>query len=392
MCGCPSSTSTASTPLSPKTVALAVPVGLLLAYGGARITSQAFGELRDALFAKVAQRAIRDVGLKVFQHLHALSLRFHLDRQTGGLSRIVERGTKGIDFLLSFMLFNILPTLLEIGLVCGMLWRLYGPSFSLITFFTIALYIAFTLSITEWRTQYRRVMNETDQDANTKAIDSLLNYETVKYFGNEAHEADRFDRALQRYEKAAVASKTSLSLLNIGQGVIIAVGLAAVMLMAAQGVVQKTMTVGDFVLVNTYLIQLYLPLNFLGFVYREIKQSLTDMDAMFTLLDKEREIADRPDATELALQGAGIVFDDVHFSYGPRPRNFEGCQFRRPRRQNRRHRRSIGCRQKHHFAPAVPFLRPEQRQHQNRRPRYPLGDAAILARGDRHRSAGHRAV
>jgi ATP-binding cassette subfamily B protein len=266
----------------------------------------------------VAQRAIRSAGLKTFEHLHALSMRFHLDRRTGAVSRAIERGTKGIDFLLSFMLFNILPTLLEILLVCGILWALFGIWYALITFVCIAGYIAFTVLVTEWRTKFRREMNETDSEAHTKAIDSLLNFETVKYFGNEAHEGRRFDAALRRYEEAAVRSKVSLSLLNIGQGSIIAVGLIALMLMAARGVAQGTMTVGDFVMVNSYLIQLYLPLNFLGFVYREIRQSLTDMEQMFQLLQEGPEIADRPDARPLRVNGGGIAFNDVSFAYDRR--------------------------------------------------------------------------
>jgi ATP-binding cassette subfamily B protein len=298
-------------------MALVVPLGLVLAYGLARVTSQTLGELRDAVFAKVGSRAIRVVGLTVFQHLHALSLRFHLDRQTGGLSRAVERGTKGIEFLLGFMLFNILPTLLEIGLVTAVLWRLYDARFAIVALLTISVYIGFTLSITEWRTKYRRTMNETDQEASAKAIDSLLNFETVKYFGNEAHESQRFDHALQRYEQASTTSKVTLSLLNIGQGAIIAGGLTGIMLMAADEVVAGKMQVGDFVLVNTYLIQLYLPLNFLGFVYREIKQSLIDMEAMFVLLTAQKEIADLPEAKDLDLVGGEVRFEDVGFGYGP---------------------------------------------------------------------------
>ncbi|MBT5659641.1 MAG: metal ABC transporter permease, partial [Rhodospirillaceae bacterium] len=285
---------------------LVLPLGLLVAYGLVRIMVVAFGELRDAVFAKVSQRAIRKVALETFRHLHRLSLRFHLDRQTGGLSRIIERGTKGIEFLLTFMLFNILPTLLEIVLVCGILWRLYGIWFALVTFVTIASYIAFTLLVTEWRIVFRREMNQRDSEANTKAIDSLLNFETVKYFNNEEHEARRFDVSLQQYEAAAVRSKTSLSFLNIGQGTVIAIGLTIVMIMAGNGVVDGSMTIGDFVLVNAYLIQLYLPLNFLGFVYREIKQSLTDMENMFELLEIEGEVADAPDAGALEV-GQGVV-------------------------------------------------------------------------------------
>jgi ATP-binding cassette subfamily B protein len=297
--------------------ALALPMGLLLAYGGARVLAQTCGELRDAVFARVGQRAIRAVALRTFRHLHALSLRFHLDRQTGGLSRSIERGTKGIEFLLNFMLFNIIPTLLEIALVCGILWSLYGVGYAAVTFITIALYISFTLGVTEWRIKYRRTMNETDSEANTKAIDSLLNYETVKYFANEEHEARRFDHALQRYEDAAVRSKQTLSLLNIGQGFIIAAGLVGVMAMAGQGVADRTMTLGDFVLVNSYLIQLYLPLNFLGFVYREIKQSLADMEQMFVLLDQPREVADQAGARDLKVSGGTVRFEGVAFGYNP---------------------------------------------------------------------------
>ena len=302
---------------NPELAAIVVPVGLLVLYGVVRIASSGFNELRDFVFARVAQRAIRNVALKTFQHLHDLALRFHLDRQTGGLSRVIERGTKGIEFLLNFMLFNIVPTILEILLVCGILWVLYDFWFSLVTFATIAGYIAFTLSITEWRIKFRRAMNETDQEANTKTIDSLLNYETVKYFGNEAHEARRFDDALRRYEYAAVKSRTTLSLLNVGQGAIIAIGLVAVMVMAGHGVKNASMTVGDFVLVNGYLIQLYMPLNFLGFVYREMKQSLIDMEAMFRLLGVEREVEDRPGSVDLVTANATVEFRDVSFGYRP---------------------------------------------------------------------------
>ena len=239
---------------------IVVPVSLLVVYGLLRVATVAFGELRDAVFAKVAERSIRTISLRVFQHLHQLSLRFHLERRTGGLSRAIERGVKGIEFLLTFMLFNILPTLVEIILVCGFLWWLYGVEYAAITFVTITLFIIFTLAVTEWRLKYRRRMNHQDSEAHTKAIDSLLNYETVKYFGNEVHEARRFDESRQRYEKAAIQSKTSLSILNIGQGAIIAIGLTGITIMAGYEVAAGTMTIGDFVLVNTYLIQLYIPL------------------------------------------------------------------------------------------------------------------------------------
>jgi len=297
---------------------VAIPLALLVGYGILRALAAAFSELRDAVFAKVAQRAIRMVALTVFRHLHALSLAFHLERQTGGLSRAIERGTKGIEFLLTFMLLNVLPTLFEIALVCGILWSLYGVAYALVTFVTITAYILFTLVVTEWRLKYRREMNAMDQEANTKAIDSLLNYETVKYFGNEEHEARRYDSALSRYERAAVTSRTSLSLLNVGQGAVIALGLTGLMVMAAQGIAQGRMTIGDFVLVNAYLIQIYLPLNFLGFVYREIKNALTDMDAMFHLLAVERQVGDRPGAPTLAVARGEVVFDRVGFAYDPR--------------------------------------------------------------------------
>jgi len=311
----------------PGALAVAVPIGIILAYGGARILSLIFAELRDAVFAKVAQRAIRTVGLEIFRHLHALALRFHLERQTGGLSRSIERGTKGIETLLSFMLFNIMPTLFEIGLVCVILWRVYDIWFALVTFVTVTIYIAYTLAITEWRITFRRRMNQSDSEANTKAIDSLINYETVKYFGNEEHEARRFDEALQRYERAAVISQTSLSLLNIGQATIISVGLTAIMYMAGRGIVAGTMSLGDFVLVNTYLIQLYQPLNMFGFVYREIKQSMIDMEQMFTLLTIDREIQDSPDARPLRLEGARLEFRDVEFGYDPRRPILKGVSF-----------------------------------------------------------------
>ena len=295
-----------------------VPVFLIVAYGVARTLAQAFGELRDAVFAKVAQRAIRTAGLGTFRHLHELSLRFHLDRRTGAVSRAIERGTKGIEFVLNFMLFNILPTIIEILLVCGILWALFGFAYAAVTFVCIGVYIVFTVAVTEWRTKYRRQMNRTDSEAHAKAIDSLLNFETVKYFGNEAHEGRRFDQALRAYESAAVKSKVTLSLLNIGQGAIIAVGLITLMLMAAKAVAAKAMTVGDFVMVNSYLIQLYLPLNFLGFVYREIKQSLTDMEAMFGLLRVPPDVEDVPDARPISIGAGRIDFEDVSFAYDPR--------------------------------------------------------------------------
>ena len=309
---------------------VAVPVGLLLAYGLARITTQLFSELRDGIFARVAQRAIRNVALQTFRHLHALSLKFHLDRQTGGLTRAIERGAKGIEFLLFFVLFNVLPTLLEIAMVCGILWALYDWRYALATAVTIGGYIWYTFGVTEWRIKYRRQMNESDQSANTKAVDSLLNFETVKYFNNEEHEARRYDIALQAYEHAAVKSRTTLATLNIGQAAIIAIGATVMMTMAAFEVAAGGMNVGDFVLVNAYLIQLYLPLNFLGTVYREIRQSLIDMEAMFALLRVDVDVRDKPDAPALAVTAGEIVFDDVAFGYDARRPILKGVSFRVP--------------------------------------------------------------
>ena len=304
-----------------------VPVALIVYYGIARIGAQATGELRELVFAKVAQRAIRRVALETFKHLHALSLRFHLERQTGGLSRSIERGTTGIEYLLSFTLFNIGPTLLEILLVSTILWRRYDVRFAAITLATIICYVAWTIGITQWRVRFRREMNERDGEANTKAIDSLLNYETVKYFSNEAHEGRRFDRAKQAFERAAVRSQTSLSLLNLGQGLIISSGLVAIMVLAGAGVADHRMTVGDFVLVNSYLLQLYQPLNLLGMVYRNIKQSLIDLEAMYRLLDEPPEVQDRPNAPDLIARGGRVRFEHVGFAYDPRRKILEDVSF-----------------------------------------------------------------
>ena len=296
---------------------LAVPVFLIVGYGVLRLFSTLFGELRDAVFANVTQRAIRRVALKVFEHLHSLSLRFHLERQTGGVSRDIERGTRGIGFLLNFTLFNILPTLLEIGLVAAILLKKYSVWFAIITFITLVIYIALTLFITEWRMVVRRTMNDLDSKANTRAIDSLLNYETVKYFGNEQYEANRYDHHMERWEAAAVRNQTSLALLNSVQSVVIAIGITTLMLLAASQVAKGRMTVGDLVLVNVFMIQLYMPLHFLGFVYREIRHSLADMEKMFSLLDEHREIEDAPNATPLQAGSAAVRFDHVSFSYAP---------------------------------------------------------------------------
>jgi ATP-binding cassette subfamily B protein len=297
---------------------LTLPIALLIGYGALRLGNSLFGELRDAVFAKALQRSIRRVALRVFEHLHSLALRFHLDRQTGGMSRDIERGTAGIRFLLNFTLFNILPTLFEIALVSIILLVRYDAWYAIITLGTLTVYVAFTLAVTEWRMIFRRTMNEMDSKANTKAIDSLLNYETVKYFNNEAYEARRYDETLQSWEKAAVRNQTSLSVLNVGQAAIIGVGVTILMLMASNGVVTGTMTLGDLVLVNAFLIQLYMPLHFLGFVYREIRHSLADMERMFGLLDQHEEVKDKPGAPALDVADGAVRFEHVQFGYDSR--------------------------------------------------------------------------
>lgn len=295
-----------------------LPIGLIAAYGLARLMTSVFGELRDAVFAKVLQGAIHTVAVEVFTHLYRLSLRFHLNRQTGGMSRDIERGTKGIGFLLNFTVFNILPTLLEMSLVAGILFWRYHWSFAVVTLATIASYIAFTLFVTEWRMVFRRSMNDLDSKANARAIDGLLNYETVKYFGNEDFEIRRYDDNLRSWSASAVKNQVSLNFLNAGQGAIIAVGVTILMGLAAQGVVDGSMSVGDLVLVNAYLLQLYAPLNFLGFVYREIKHSLADMEKMFCLLSENEEVADRPQALTLVSREISVSFEQVEFGYDAR--------------------------------------------------------------------------
>ncbi len=294
---------------------LLVPVALIVAYGALRLASTAFGELRDAVFAKVAQGAIRRVALETFNHLHQLSQRYHINRQTGGVTRDISRGTRGIGSLLSFMLFNILPTILEITMITVILVTLYDWRFAVVTLGTIMVYTAFTIVVTEWRTQTRRVMNELDSKANTRAVDSLLNYETVKYFGNERFEADRYDESMLKWEKSAIRNEYSIGILNSGQSGIIAIGITLLVWLAADGVAQGTMTLGDLVAVNAFLIQLYAPLNILGMAYREIKQALTDMEKMFSLMREEADIKDRPDAVPLATASASVEFTDVDFGY-----------------------------------------------------------------------------
>ncbi|MDB5791713.1 MAG: metal transporter permease [Massilia sp.] len=297
---------------------LVLPIGALIAYGLLRLSTTLFTELREFLFARVTQRAVRTIALRVFRHLHALSLRFHLNRQTGGMTRDIERGTRGVNSLISYSLFNVLPTLVEITLVLGYLVVKYDKWFSIITAVALVTYIVFTVVVTEWRTHFRRTMNDLDSKANTKAIDSLINYETVKYFGNEDYEAKRYDQGLQSYENAAVRSQTSLSVLNTGQSLIIATAVTLILWRATEGVIAGAMTLGDLVLVNSFMIQLYIPLNFLGVIYREIKQSLADMERLFSLLDQNREVADSPGAQPLVARGAHVEFSHVEFSYEPK--------------------------------------------------------------------------
>ncbi len=301
-------------PGSPQAL-LVLPVGILIAYGLLRLCTTVFTEMREFVFAKVTQSAVRTIALQVFRHLHSLSLRFHLNRQTGGMTRDIERGSRGVSSLVSYTLYSILPTLVEITLVIGYLLLHYDIWFAGITFAALVVYISYTVAVTEWRTNFRRTMNELDSKANSRAIDSLINYETVKYFGNEDYEARRYDHSMQNWETAAVKSQTSLSLLNSGQSLIIATAVTLILWRATQGVINGTMTLGDLVLVNAFMIQLYIPLNFLGVIYREIKQSLADMERLFTLLDQHREVADAPHAKPLAIGGAAVHFSHVDFSY-----------------------------------------------------------------------------
>ncbi|MBK9575148.1 MAG: ABC transporter ATP-binding protein/permease [Rhodoferax sp.] len=297
------------------TALLVVPVALLFAYGLLRLSTTVFAELRELVFAKATEGASRTISLQVFRHMHALSLRFHLERQTGGLTRDIERGTRAVNSLISYSLYSIVPTLIEVAMVLTLLAVKFDVWFAWITIIALVFYISFTVTVTEWRTKFRKEMNELDSKAHSRAIDSLLNYETVKYFNNEEFEAKRYDENLERYRRAAVKSQSTLSLLNTGQQLVIATGLIAMLWRATQGVVEGRMTLGDLVMVNAFMIQLYIPLGFLGVLYREIKQSLTDLDKMFTLMEREREIADVPGAQPLRLVDAGVRFSHVNFAY-----------------------------------------------------------------------------
>ena len=309
---------------------LVVPLGLLLAYGVLRLSTSLFTELRELIFAKATEGTARSISLQVFRHLHELSLRFHLERQTGGMTRDIERGTRAVHSLISFSLYSIVPTLIEVVLVLTLLGVKFDVWFAGITIIALVVYIGFTVVVTEWRTKFRKLLNELDSVAHSKAIDSLLNYETVKYFNNEDFEAARYDESLEKLRRAQMKSQRTLSMLNTGQQLIIAAALVLMLWRATQGVVAGHMSLGDLVMVNAFMIQLYIPLNFLGVIYREIKQALTDIEKLFRLLDREREIADAPDAVELQVRGASVVFDDVHFAYDPVRPILHGVSFEIP--------------------------------------------------------------
>jgi ABC-type transport system involved in Fe-S cluster assembly fused permease/ATPase subunit len=310
---------------------LVVPLGLLLAYGGLRLSTAIFTELRELVFAKATEGATRSIALQVFGHLHALSLRFHLDRQTGGMTRDIERGTRGVQSLISYSLYSIFPTLIEVAMVLALLGTQFDMGYVWITLVALVLYITFTVIVTEWRTRFRREMNELESISQTRAIDSLLNFETVKYFNNEAFEARRYDEGLEKLRLARIKSQTTLSMLNAGQQLVIATALVLMLWRATEGVAAGELTLGDFVMINAFMIQLYIPLGFLGVLYREIKQSLTDLDKMFVLLEKEREIADAPGATDLLLDGPPTVrFENVRFAYEPAREILHGVSFEIP--------------------------------------------------------------
>ncbi|MBN2856063.1 MAG: ABC transporter ATP-binding protein/permease, partial [Halothiobacillaceae bacterium] len=313
---------------------LVVPLALLFGYGLLRLASTVLADMRDIVFAKVTQRAVRRVGLEVFKHLHTLSLRFHLGRQTGGVTRDIERGANGISSLIQMTLFSVLPTLIEIALVAGILFSQFDWQFAAITLVIVVIYIALTISITEWRTKLRRQMNEMDSQANTRAIDSLLNYETVKYFGNEAFEATRYDASLQKWEVAAVKNQTSVGVLNAAQAFVIAIGMTLMLILASRGVVSGKLTVGDLVMINAFLIQMFIPLNFLGVMYRQIKQSLTDIERLFALLNVHREISDAPEAKALNVVGGAVQFEHVFFGYETNREILHGVSFEIPAGHN----------------------------------------------------------
>ena len=365
---------------------------MTIAYGGMRILMGVLTQLRDGVFAKVAMHAVRRLAILTFEHMHELSLRFHLERKTGGLTRVLERGRNAIETIVRMVILQLLPTIVEVALIAAVLFYQFDWRYVLAILVTVALYMWFTYLATEWRIAIRRRMNDSDNDANTKAIDSLLNYETVKYFSAEEREAKRYDRSMERYETASVKSYVSLSVLNAGQAVIFTIGLAATMVLCAYGVRNGTNTVGDFVMINAMMIQLYQPLNFMGMVYREIKQATIDIETMFNILQRPAEIVDRPDAKPLAVSAGQHPVRECRLRLRGRAADPQGRELRGAGRQDRRHRRPLGRRQVDHLAADLPLLRCLLGPHPDRRSGRARRDAEVAAAGHRHGPAGHRAV
>ena len=386
---------TGSAPVEPSNWMLwliASPLLMTASYGAVRVLMAVLTQWRDGIFARVAMHAVRKLAYITFVHMHELSLRFHLERKTGGLTRVLERGRSGIEVIVRMVILQLIPTIVEVSLLMAVLLWQFDWRYVLVTAITVVIYMYYTYLATEWRIEIRRKMNDSDTEANTKAIDSLLNYETVKYFSAERREAERYDRSMERYEHNSVKTYTSLAVLNTGQAVIFTFGLTATMLMCALGVRNGTNTIGDFVMVNAMMIQLYQPLNFMGMVYREIKQAIIDIEKMFSVLQRNPEIKDVPGATPLVVSSGNVRFDDVRFAYDPERPILKGAQLRGARGQDGCDRRPLGRRQVDDIAAAVPPLRRLKRQHPDRRPGHPERHAGDLARLDRHGAAGYRAV
>ena len=371
---------------------LASPLLMTASYGALRVLMAVLTQWRDGIFARVAMHAVRKLASITFVHMHELSLRFHLERKTGGLTRVLERGRSGIETIVRMVILQLIPTIVEVSLLMGVLLWQFDWRYVLVILITVVIFMYFTYAATEWRIGIRRTMNDSDTDANTKAIDSLLNYETVKYFGAEAREAARYDRSMERYEQASVKAYTSLALLNTGQAGIFTLGLTATMLMCATGVRNGRNTVGDFVLINAMMIQLYQPLNFMGMVYREIKQAIIDIEKMFNVLARPAEIKDIPGAKPLVVTSGNLRFEDVRFSYEPGAGDPERSELRGAGRQDGCDRRTLRRRQVDDFAAPVPPLRHLRRRHPDRRPGHPQRHASLAAGRHRHRAAGYRAV
>jgi len=367
------------------------PLLLTALYGLSRIAMALLTQVRDGLFAKVSMHAVRRLALQTFEHMHRLSLRFHLERKTGGLTRVLERGRNGIEELTRLFVLQLIPTIVEFVLVLGILAWQFDWLYSAVVLAMVGAYLGYTYKATEWRISIRRRMNESDVEANTKAVDSLLNYETVKYFGAEARETARYDRSMERYERASTQTYTSLAVLNSGQAVIFTIGMTCVMILAARDIMAGRATIGGFVLVNAMLVQLYIPLNFMGMLYREIKQALIDIDDMFRILEQNPEIQDRPGAKPLVVRNGTVRFEDVHFAYIPERPILKGVTFEVPA-GHRRDRRAFGSRQVHHLPAPVPLLRTDTRAHPDRRPGHRRRDTSHAPRRHRHGSAGHGAV